>query len=108
MMLPCTWEVGRPWLCSETTVASMPPHSLLLIQYFVLFSQIYLFFALFTIHMYVRWIIHQIQSIDSERLKHSLFLSSGSTTKGGWGNVWRGGLKADDARPCLSYLTHSL
>lgn len=39
MMLSCTWEVGRPWLCSETTVASMPPHSLLLIQYFVLFSQ---------------------------------------------------------------------
>lgn len=22
MMSVCTWEVGRPWLCSETTVAS--------------------------------------------------------------------------------------
>lgn len=34
----------------------------------LILTEIYLFFALFTRHMYVRWIIHQIQSIDSELL----------------------------------------
>lgn len=34
MMSVCTWEVGRPWLCSETTVA--PPRALAISHFFSL------------------------------------------------------------------------
>lgn len=64
----------------------------------LILTEIYLFFALFTRHMYVRWIIHQIQSI-SELLVVKWLSTTVTYTAGG-------GIRPDDARPCLlSYLT---
>lgn len=49
--------------------------------------------------MYVRWIIHQIQSIDSELLVVKWLSTTVTYTAGG-------GIRPDDARPfLLSYLT---
>lgn len=66
----------------------------------LILTEIYLFFAfVHTTYTYVRWIIHQIQSIDSELLVVKWLSTTVTYTAGG-------GIRPDDARPCLlSYLT---